>query len=395
MGVNWVQRINPAWFLAGAAFFLPIKPAPVNLFLLLAFVTALFFKEIHLNLLMLLKHPVTLSAFALVCFLFFTALYPGSDSQLAGDYATKYLRFAFIPMIAAVLMTTEKPSRLLDWFSLGVFLSVLASYGAILGLLESDLPTYFKAYLTHSFFVAIACSWAVYRIFFSPELNRRTVVRTFIAIGVLLSLVNLFVFVPGRSGWMTALLIPFLLGLRVLGVRKGLLIGFGLFCIALLLFAVSDVVRLRVVEVFSEFHMWSSGDPQTKETSLGQRMLYLTISLGAIQTSPWFGHGLGGVVAAVSDAAISKNFEPFQNPHNQYLMLLLQGGFVALGLYLVMIVAILKTMPGNVIAWLAIVVYLTNNLINSFHYDFSESLFFAVIIGLALAETLKKKASPI
>lgn len=388
VGLNFVQRINPAWFLAGAAFFLPIKPAPVNLFLLLALLSSFTSANIRARIADYCKHPVCVTAFVLVSYLYLTALFSSSDWKYAGDYATKYLRLLFLPVVAAILSVQHRPSRILDWFSLGVLLSVIASYSAILGLIESDVPTYFKAHLTHNFFVAVGCAWAVYRIFKADEEMSSLIFRLLVGIAVLISLVNLFVFIPGRSGWITVFLIPSLIGFRYLGFKRGLLLAVALGLGAIVLFLTVDVVKTRVLEIFTEFELWSQGSSLAKETSFGTRMLYWTISGEALLANPWFGYGLGGVFNSVTEGSLARNFEPFPNPHNQYLLLMLQGGLVALFLYFLMIWAMLKSGTAQIVIWVTVGVYLINNLINSFHYDFAESLLFVFLVGLGLAQEL-------
>lgn len=387
VGLNFFQRINPAWFLTAAAFFLPIKPAPVNIFLFLAVLTGFTSAPIRHRISQYCKHPVSIAAFVLVAYLFLTSLFPSSEMKLAGDYATKYFRLLLLPVVAAILSVQPKPARLLDWFSFSVFLSVLASYGAIFGLLDSAAPTYFKEHLTHNFFVAVGCSWAVYRIVKPEEAITSIALKATICLAVLLSLVNLFVFIPGRSGWITLFLIPALVGFQYLGFRKGMFFAVALGATALVLFLTVDVVQMRVMQIFTEFKLWSEGSALAKQTSFGQRMLYWSISVEAIQANPLFGYGLGGVMDAVREGSIARNFEPFPNPHNQYLLLLLQGGVVALILYFLLIWNVLKYSAGQLIGWVTVGVYLVNNLINSFHYDFAESLFFVFLVALGLAQT--------
>ena len=55
-----------------------------------------------------------------------------------------------------------------------------------------------------------------------------SVFRLLVSLAVMLSLVNLFVFIPGRSGWITVFLIPALVGFRYLGFKKGLLLAVAL-----------------------------------------------------------------------------------------------------------------------------------------------------------------------
>ena len=358
----------------------------MNLLLVLALLTSFTSESIRTRIAEYCKHPVCITAFLLVLYLYLTSLFPSSDLQYAGDYATKYLRLLFLPIVAAILAVQQRPSRILDWFSLGVFLSVLASYGAILGLIESDVPTYFKAHLTHNFFVAVACAWAVYRIFKAEDELTSTMCRLLVGMSVILCLVNLFVFIPGRSGWITVFLIPTLVGFRYLGFRKGLLLAVALGLGAIVLFLTVDVVKIRVLEIFTEFELWSQGSSLAKETSFGTRMLYWTISAEALLANPWFGYGLGGVFDSVTEGSLARNFEPFPNPHNQYLLLMLQGGLVALILYFLMIWAMLKSGTTQIVIWVTVSVYLINNLINSFHYDFAESLLFVFLVGLGLAQ---------
>ncbi|MFN7508067.1 MAG: hypothetical protein ACK5Q1_21170, partial [Limnobacter sp.] len=81
----------------------------------------------------------------------------------------------------------------------------------------------------------------------------------------------------------------------------------------------------------------------------------------------------------------------FYNPHNQFLMFMLQGGVIALILYLWFFgVAVYRSTQS---AWShtyvlpLLMMYLVGNLLNSFHFDFAESMGFVFLYAVLLGNT--------
>ena len=385
--MNWVQRINPAWFLAGAAFFLPIKPAPVNLFLLLAIVFVLLNNQSRGRLPGLLKHPISLAIYALIAWLFVTLAFDSSNLEAARDYISKYLRMLLLPFLAAAFLRKEEPFKVLDSFSAGVFVSVLGSYAVALGFFPwpegTESPLLFKLHITHNFFIALATGYVAYRLH-ERWGEMAFAVKVIVLLALALTLYNFFFMVEGRSGWVAMAVLPVVVAYQRLGIKGSVLVGLAVVVALFGLYFGSDFFNTRVNAVFTEVQQWIDGQAVAQDTSNGRRLSFWLHSIEAFVQAPWFGYGMGGFVAAVTPHAQSAGFTfEFNNPHNQYLLFAVQGGVLALLLYGVLIYSILakKASQHPVLLLGFILAYALLNMLNSFHYDFAEGVFF--VLGLA------------
>ena len=387
VGLSYFQRINPVWFLAGVAFFLPIKPAPVNLLLLLALVFVLVNSQTRKQLPNLLKHPITVAAYALVAWLLFTLTFDTSNSTSATDYLSKYLRLLLLPILAAAFLTRQDCIRVFDAFCGGVFVSVLGSYAVALGLFPwpegSESPLLFKLHITHNFFIALASGFVVYRL--HSEWRRISLtVKLWVSVALALTLYNFFFMVEGRSGWVAMAVLPVVVAYQRIGFKGSAIAALAVLLVSLGMYFGSDFFNTRVNAVFTEVHQWIDGQAIAQETSNGRRLSFWLHSIEAFVQSPWVGYGMGGFETAVGPHAQASGFTfAFNNPHNQYLLFAVQGGLVALGLYAVFMVVILSHNNSRDLLLLHgfMLAYVLLNLLNSFHYDFAEGVFF--ILGLA------------
>lgn len=118
-------------------------------------------------------------------------------------------------------------------------------------------------------------------------------------------------------------------------------------------------------------------------TSIGERVMYLTASWSAFLQAPMLGYGLGGIENAVQPFTSAAAWPVFYNPHNQFLMLMLQGGLLALALYAWFYAAVVYQSTRQ--AWThthvlpLLLMYFVGNLLNSFHFDFAESVGFVLV----------------
>lgn len=385
--MNWVQQINPAWFLAGAAFFLPIKPAPVNLLLLLAVLFVFANPKHRLQIKPLLLHPISLSLYALVAWLLITLAFESSNMASARDYLSKYLRMLLLPFLAAAFLTGQDRLRVFDYFCAGVFVSVLGSFAVALGWFPwpegSESPLLFKLHITHNFFIALATGYVAYRLHTEWH-NSRLLIKVVVLTAVALALYNFFLMVEGRSGWVAMAVLPVVIAYQRIGFKGSLLAAIAVLVVVLAMYLGSDFFHTRVNAVFTEVQQWIDGQAVAQETSNGRRLSFWLHSVEAFAQAPWVGYGMGGFEAAVAPHAQAAGFTfAFNNPHNQYLLFAVQGGALALVLYGIFVGAILLRHSSQHLVLLHgfVLAYVLLNLLNSFHYDFAEGVFF--ILGLA------------
>lgn len=389
MGLNTALLKRPAFWLALSAFFLPIKPAPVNLFLAVAVLMVLGQGEYRHFLARALRRPDV--TWLCIFTLGLLATYPMQDTDPAAyfDFVHKYGRFLLVPLLVPALHRNEDRALVLKSFLASMALTLLLSWLIWSGVNPSWFgvhadseygipanPTVYKLHITHNFFMVIAIFY-----WFQSALDLRQSKPLWSAVyGALavFALINVFGMVQGRTGWIVFGVIPIVYFVRRLGM-KGLVLGvlFSAGVLALSYFLVGNVherIDKGVSEVLALYH---GGET---DTSMGERYTYMLAGWSAFLDSPWLGHGVGGVVKAVSAFSLKRGVEPFANPHNQFLLILIQGGLVGLFAYLVLLGLqfreALKTAVGARYVVPLMGMFVIGNALNSFHYDFAESMLF-------------------
>lgn len=387
VGLSVLARINPAWFLSAAAFFLPIKPAPVNLFLLLALVFVLANQKTRSRLPGLLAHPISLALFALIAWLLLTLAFETSNLNSARDYLSKYLRLLLLPFLAAAFLTKKDTLTVFDTFCCGVFVSVLGSFAVALGFFPwpegSESPLLFKLHITHNFFIALATGYIIYRLH-AQWANLATSIKVALLVALALMLYNFLFMVEGRSGWVAMAVLPIVVAYQRIGIKGSLLAAIAVVGVLFALYYGSEFFNARVNAVFIEVQQWVEGQAVAQDTSNGRRLSFWLHSIEAFVQAPWLGYGMGGFESAVAPHAQASGFNfLFNNPHNQYLLFAVQGGVVAVTLYCVFIGAVLfnTRSPHPLLLHGFILAYVLLNVLNSFHYDFAEGVFF--VLGLS------------
>jgi len=397
VGLSFVQRINPAWFLAAAAFFLPIKPAPVNLFLALALVFIFIGAKYRQQLLNNFKRKELLPLWVLLFFLALTYFFPSNNPSNYQEFLSKYGRLILVPVLACALVNQVDREIVGKGFLAGVALVLFLSYAIWLGIdpalfgveattmsANAGNPTVFKAHITHNFFLVIAIYFWINAALKQPR-SKFALLYTGL---LLLALWNLFGMIDGRTGWLVFMVLPLFYGYRLYGL-KGLCIA-GVVFVMLLVAAYFLVgnVNERISMGILEMEQLLASVPK-QGTSIGERVMYLTSSWSAFLQAPLLGYGLGGVENAVEPYTTAAAWPSFHNPHNQYLMFLVQGGVVALFVYLVFYGNLVYQSASS--AWSQVhilpvlLVYLVGNMLNSFHFDFSEGVGFVLLVAAYVA----------
>lgn len=395
-----------AYAVAGAAFFVSIKPAPTNLFLLLCLITVLLGQQTRARFVQLMAHPVgwgSLGFFALLCLSQFYST--GSWAQ-AADYIGKYARLAYIPFLAAALLTPKDAYRVLYAFLAGIVLTLCLSYlnAFVPGFCHAiqldgcgppDNPFVFKLHITHGFFMALAAGLFTF-FAYQSVLNRQarwlTVALSLLALA---AAINVLLMIDGRTGWLVFLIFPAVLLARRIG-WKGLVLAAVLGSAVLVAMALFlPEVQLLVEQTNQEYQAWLASGGVSAGRS-GMRLTYYARAIEAIALQPWFGYGLGGVENALNLHGVAGGIFALNNPHNQYLLFCLQIGVVGLLIYIVYYAMLMRQamntspMPGVVLSFFA--AFAVGNLFNSFHFDMSEGVLFA--LGVAVFVSLRRTSRP-
>jgi len=397
---------------AGAAFFVSIKPAPTNLCLLLCLVLVLLGQQTRNRLQQICFQPLGWLAFGFFALLALSQLYSDSTLVQANTYLSKYARLAYIPFITAALLTARDANRVLWAFLLGMLLTLgISMLNAISpGFCSSVLltscgpssnPYVFKLHITHGYFMALAaglCIWISHSFYSAGK--SLWLVLLFVLLAVAAA-GNVLFMVDGRTGWVVLLALFAVLFWRVAGIKGFLLAAVVVIALALGMYHLQPDVQQLVQASLQEYKDWASTGAAAPGSRSGTRLVYYSQALEAISQRPWFGYGLGGVEDAMALKGPESRFFANDNPHNQYLLFGLQIGLVGLSVYVayfwLLIKLCLRNSPVPLLVWGFFVSFALANLFNSFHFDMSEAVFFAIAVAVffALADEQTKIQFPL
>lgn len=392
-------------------FLLPISTAGANI----AFYGGVFFaflcclSNTDREKLIGLKRQPFLTFFLFFCLIFLSAVLITDLSKGSLAKWFSYREIFFMPLLALLVATRKNMNRLaLNGFLIAVGLTLLLSYcrsffnvsifdsfgvAALLPKLGDQAnPTIFKWHITHNFFMAFAVLlWGYLAICFWRSCRSLSIGLGFLS---LLGLINIFFMVQGRTGYLvifSALLYAFVARCKL----KGFLFGAVIVCVvSLFLYGFSINFKNRIDLGIFEVLNWSSTSPSN--TSMGLRLEFIYQSLKIVSEHLFFGVGVGNFGSAYGTSTLDLGMAQSVNPHNQYVLFLVETGLIGLGAFLYLNFICWKCAGQLSLFWMhatriVILSYGVANLFNSFLFDFSERLFFSGFMALAFSELLQKK----
>ncbi len=392
-------------------FLLPISTAGSNIALALSVILSL----VYLGLDWKSKKFIYLKKQPFLIFALFFSYLPlpfflvGNSSVTISDGLLKYQEIFFMPLLA-ILISYQKdlPRFALKAFLIAMGMTLLLSYLRGFGditlfrhlnleilltkLGDKSNPTIFKWHITHNFFMAFATLLWGYFAFYFWQTNR--ILATCFGFICFLGLFNVFFMIQGRTGYLvvfSTLLYFFIDKYKV----KGIFFGVTVLSFAFLfLYNFSDNFYSRVHFGFAELLNWNSITPSN--TSIGLRVEFIYQSLKIASEHLFFGVGVGNFGQAYAAHALGSGFMQSENPHNQYILFLVETGLIGLFAYFYLNYVCWKYSMQLSPFWMhatriVLLSYGLANLFNSFLFDFSESLFFSAFMALAFSELMRDK----
>jgi O-antigen ligase len=333
------------------------------------------------------KYPVAAWSLALfVCFIVGTSYGPALPHD-AVSTVKKYRELIFIPVLIPFLRREYIRNWLWNIFIIGSILTIASSYIMETGVFgtEKQLDPSFKSRITHSIFVAYFAFYSLHRIF-NETRYRWVFVGLFI-----LSVVDIFFVVEGRTGQLIVIALILLFTLQRLG-GKGRLLTSIFVALSLMLFLNYSDKANRIYEGVDNTRAYLNHQPEAKPTSMGVRYGFWENSIKLIAEKPWFGHGTGSFANEYKRVS---NTHPNnrRNPHNEFLFIAVQLGIfgvIAYSGFLLSQYFCSRSLP-NTEKWLAqgLLVTLTiTSLFNCPILDHTEGHWFSVMIALCFASVI-------
>ncbi|MBI2295926.1 MAG: O-antigen ligase family protein [Betaproteobacteria bacterium] len=390
---NYADRTG-RWVAIAIGFSIPISVALDNVLLAAVFVCFCLGGRYRPKWDAIRTNPLSIAALALFALLTAGALYGEAGAKESARYLAKYLDLLFLPLFVFLFRGADDRRLGLHALAGALLATILLSFALYAGIPRPGwfvhntvYPVVFKHNLTHAVLVAFGAF-----VFFQFALAARTTVaRALWGIAAALSVINVAFVVPGRTGYLVLGVLALYSG-YALWRRRGLIVMFAVVGLSLAVaYAGSDLLRERIDRAVREYSAWTSSKVADPASSVGLRLEFYRVSLEIVRDHPLIGVGTGGFPKAYAEKARGPSPFEVRNPHNEYLLIAVQTGFLGLALLLNLfwqqwrLATRLATPLETHLARGLVLTIAVGSLFNSLLLDHTEGLLYAWMTGLLYA----------
>ena len=295
-----------------------------------------------------------------------------TNSQYIKDKAFKFI-FYFI--VALTILAMIYKSQLLFFFN------------------ENTIKFHIGSSSSEGMFVSVALAIGLWS--FTQKEPVLGLTRLPLALLTLYLMAYIVMFTSGRSGYIAMFIVLTSMSLIYIKNLKKIIawkFGLGLIVVATItvaLLSVSKTSSDRINLAITEFKQSEQNSTKNIYTSVGQRLIFWKNTIDMLPQYFVFGVGTGGFQAAYTKQVLDKTGLDAlitQDPHNQYLKILIEQGVIGLLLYLSMIVRVLiqsnKDASKFVLFSTVLYIWLITSLFNAHFSTFMEGTFIWAWMGL-------------
>lgn len=319
------------------------------------------------------------AALALLLFLLLavSTFFSAAPSDESLSVLKKYRELLYFVMVLSLFRENQGAAQLAEEaFLAGCIILMAVSYGIFFQFLPPGKFGHSLVYhITHSLFMAMLAFWSLHR-----ALNSRKTMALWLLVFLLAS-INLFYIAPGRTGMLLFITLSALFLVQWLSWKKWLPAALLVTIAIAVTYATSSNFSSRVQEAMAEIETYQA---ESSRTSLGMRFDWWRNSLQLIAAKPILGHGVGSFHTAQSDLIKDSETQDTDNPHNEYLFLGVQGGLVAMGLFVALLVSQMiaswrQPPPKRYLLQGVVVAMAVGCLMNSFLFDSHPGHFYGIL----------------
>lgn len=295
------------------------------------------------------SNPVLLSIGVFIGYMCLSLLW-SSDLQEGFNTARLYGYWILI-FVLATRLKKDALQPIISAFLLGMMVSEIIAYGVFFDFwtfktMSKEYLSPFMMHIDYSVFLAFASILLLNRLLSSSYSFKE---KIFFFVFFCTVTGNLFL-APGRTGQ-----VAFILGMIAvflyhykLNIKVIFSLVGGLVLILFVAYSVSDMFKQRVQDGQTDLHMLKNGN---YDGSWGTRVAFILTSIEIVKENPLLGTGLGGSIPAAErifdkeDLGFSEFVQSFiisNHFHNQYLMIVVEGGLIGMVLLLNIFWQILK-----------------------------------------------------
>lgn len=345
---------------------------------------------------------VALAALALFGFLLAGTLYGDRNPGDTGATLLKYVDLLWIPLLIWMFRDATTRTRALYALATSLAIVVVASYLIMLDVIpttthlsgDASYPVVFKTRQTHGLLMAFG-AFLYAHLALEAGSPRMRIMWLVLAV---LAVANGTLVIQGATGYLVLGMLALYFGYAWRGWR-GLVAATGVAAVlTIALVLVPGPFQQRVAQIRSEISEWQPGIPDVF-SSVGTRLEFYRLTFGIVRDHPLLGSGTGSFPKAYSDQTKGQAALHTRNPHNEYLLIMVQLGLAGLAVLLYLFWTQWRLAPrlATPLEWhLARGLVLTmavGCLFNSWLLDHTEGLLYAWLSGLLFAG-LKSPENP-
>ena len=336
---------------------------------------------------LLKKYRVATVSLLFFGFLCIGLIYTPEPLSIASRNLFKYRQFLMIPIYLSFFLDPKSRRRGIQMFELAMIGTLIGSM--IYSFIPADYAnteilqrSVFKNRITQNILMAFLVYLAAWKFLEKPRQ------RWPYAILGLVASYNVIVVVPGRSGYLALVILTFLLMYQKLGYKGIIPALLCVGCVGFLAYEQSEKFQHRINQVVSEIKEYRT--TQNRNSGVNLRIEFYENSLQLAKSNPLIGFGIGSFGMKYRQFIQEKGQLPTANPHNEYVMLLVQNGAVGVCLFLSFFWVAwraTRSMTGieQALGQAVLVTYLVVCMVNSLMLDTTEGSLFGFLVGLSFA----------
>ncbi|QDU09751.1 O-antigen ligase family protein [Gimesia aquarii] len=333
------------------------------------------------------KYRVSTASAVFFSFLMVGLFYTPESFSIAARNLFKYRQFILIPVYLSFFLDPQTRHRGIQMFELAMIMTLLGSiYYTFSPLNGLDDPfgdrSIFKNRITQNILMSFLVYLAAWKFLEKPRQCWPY------AILVLVATFNIIAMVPGRSGYLALAILICVLMYQKMGLKGLIPAAVCVGGVGLLAYSQSELFQGRINQAISEISEYRVS--KTHHRGVNLRMEFYENSLHLAKSNPLFGSGIGSFNLKYHQMMQEKGQISTANPHNEYIMLLVQNGVIGVSLFLTFFWICwraTRSMIGldRAFGQAVIAVYFVGCLVNSLMLDTTEGILFGYLIGITFA----------
>lgn len=338
-----------------------------------------------------------LLALLLFAYIALGLLYTSAPLDMAMFDVKKYRKLLIIPVFMMVYRDVKWAKRLMIAYGFGVLslmLPTLLDGTGLMRFLAVDMSrirdgsyndqslVYWRNHIVHGFHAAMLFAICILSALRYPK------TKWLGAVIATLCLLDVVLFIHGRTALITILLVCFLMALSYISrvhVRVALVLV--MVAASLTAYELSEKVQLRINSISQEAQAYVVDG--NVNTSGGNRLHYWRMSLELFLQAPLAGNGPGSFRKNLERPDNPLHTQPHRHTHNEYLTLLSQHGLIGLIIFFYLVQQIYQSAGRHRDIWLkgivriGLIIFLVNAVTDSSLHNESEGWTFVLLACLA------------